>query len=175
MHSRPSDQRRSHGERPTAERAATMSWYDEMVATGRSKSLTNGNVRCGGAAVHEVLGSLAFETPVNCHSELMEDSLRNIEPVQLGVEQMCQASAELPSITDDTGCRIQQTLKLVGESHLRCGTFLPNLGTLDPWVLELFAMYATDGQTNRRTDKSNAYPYRRGIIIRKLITRAMSE
>ena len=28
--------------------------------------------------------SLALETPVNCHSELMEDSLRNIEPVQLG-------------------------------------------------------------------------------------------
>ena len=40
---------------------------------------------------HEVLGSLALETPVICHSELMEDSLRNIEPVQLGVEQMCQA------------------------------------------------------------------------------------
>ena len=33
-------------ERPTAERAATMSWYDEMVAAGRSKSLTTGNVRC---------------------------------------------------------------------------------------------------------------------------------
>ena len=41
---------------------------------------------------------------MNCHSELMEDSLRNIEPVQLEVEQMCQASVELPSITDNTGC-----------------------------------------------------------------------
>ena len=57
------------GERPTAEHAATMSWYDEMVAAG--------NVRCGVAAVHEVLGSLALETPVNCHFELMEDSLWN--------------------------------------------------------------------------------------------------
>jgi len=75
-----------------------MSWYDEMVAAGRSKSLTTGNVRCEVAAVHEVLGSLALETPVNCHSELMEDTLRNIEPVQLGVEQMCQASVELPSM-----------------------------------------------------------------------------
>ena len=37
------------------------------------------------------------------YSDLMEDSLRNIEPVQLGVEQMCQASVELPNITDDTG------------------------------------------------------------------------
>jgi len=54
--------------------------------------------------------SLTLETPVNCHSELMEDSLRNIEPVQLGVEQMCPASVELPSITDDTGYGIQQTL-----------------------------------------------------------------
>jgi len=69
-----------------------------------------GNVRYEVAAVHEVLRSLALETPVNCHSELMEDSLWNIEPVQLGVEQMCQASVELLSITDDTGCSIQQTL-----------------------------------------------------------------
>ena len=37
--------------------------------------------------------------------------------------------------------------------HRRWGTFIPNLDTLGLWVLELFAMYATD----RRTDKSNAY------------------
>ena len=49
------------------------------------------------------------------------------------------------------------TLKLVCESHLRWGTFLPNLGMLGLWVLELFAMYATDGQTDGRTDKRNAY------------------
>ena len=69
-----------------------------------------GNVRCGVAAVHEVLGSPALETPVNWYFELMEDLLRNIEPVQLGVEQMCQASVELPSITDNMGCGIQQML-----------------------------------------------------------------
>jgi len=44
------------------------------------------------------------------------------------------------------------TLKLVCESHLMWGTFIPNLGTLGLWVLELFAMYATDGQTDRQTD-----------------------
>ena len=32
--------RTGDGERPTAERATTMSWYDEMVAARRSKSLT---------------------------------------------------------------------------------------------------------------------------------------
>jgi len=40
------------------------------------------------------------------------------------------------------------TLKLVSESHLRRGTFLSNLDTLTLWVLELFAMYATEGQTD---------------------------
>jgi len=37
------------------------------------------------------------------------------------------------------------TLKLVRESRQRWGTFVPNLGKLDLWVLQLFAMYATDG------------------------------
>ena len=67
------------------------------------------------------------------------------------------------------------TLKLVCESHLRWGTFLLNLGTLSLWLLELFAMYATnehtdrptDGQTNGRTDgQKQLYlplPYRQGI------------
>jgi len=56
------------------------------------------------------------------------------------------------------------------------GTFLPNLGTQGLWVVELFAMYATDrqteyvrdGQTDGVTDKSNAYcslSYARGIIM----------
>ena len=62
------------------------------------------------------------------------------------------------------------TLKLVDESHLRWGTFLPNLGTLGLWVLELFATYATDGQTDGRTDgwtKATLiapFPTGRGII-----------
>jgi len=41
------------------------------------------------------------------------------------------------------------------------------VGTLGLWVLELFPMYATDGQTDGWTDKSNAYsplPYGRGVI-----------
>jgi len=49
------------------------------------------------------------------------------------------------------------TLKLVGKSHPRWETFILNLGTLGLWVQELFAMYATDKRTDRRTDNSNAY------------------
>jgi len=41
------------------------------------------------------------------------------------------------------------TLKLVCESHLKWGTFVPNWGTLGLWFLELFAMYSTDGRTDK--------------------------
>jgi len=44
------------------------------------------------------------------------------------------------------------TLKLVCESHLRWGTFLQNLGMLGLCILELFAMYTTDRQTDGRMD-----------------------
>jgi len=37
------------------------------------------------------------------------------------------------------------------ESHQMWETLVPNLATLSLRVLELFAMYATDGRTNRRT------------------------
>ena len=40
------------------------------------------------------------------------------------------------------------TFKLVCESHQRRGTFIPNFGTLGLRVLQLLAMYATDGQSN---------------------------
>ena len=62
------------------------------------------------------------------------------------------------------------TLKLVCELHQRWGTFLPNLGTLGLWFLELFAMYATegrmDGRTDRRTDgqKQRPFPTSGGIV-----------
>ena len=38
------------------------------------------------------------------------------------------------------------TLKLVCESHQRWRTFIPSLDTLGLRILQLFAMYATDGQ-----------------------------
>ena len=57
------------------------------------------------------------------------------------------------------------TLKLVCELHHRWEIFLPNLDTLGLWVLELFAMYATDGQTHRRTKSTLIAPFTMGGII----------
>jgi len=56
------------------------------------------------------------------------------------------------------------TLKLVCELHQRWGTSLPNVGTLNLWILELFAMYATDGQTDGQKQRLLPLSYGRGII-----------
>ena len=48
------------------------------------------------------------------------------------------------------------TLKSVWESHVTWGTPVQSFVFLALLVLELFTMYATDRQTDRRTDKNNA-------------------
>jgi len=75
---------------PTTELGATMSWHDE---------LTTGNMSHRLAAVHKVLRSIALQAPTNSHSELELDTPRNIRPMELAVEQVCQAVVELVSST----------------------------------------------------------------------------
>jgi len=48
------DHQTCHGECPTSEPTATMTWYDQVMASGRSETLTTGNVRCRNAAHYGV-------------------------------------------------------------------------------------------------------------------------
>ena len=79
----------------------TVSWHDELMATCRAEPLATGSIGRRLAAVDEILRSVALQTPINSHSELKLASLRNIQPMELGVKQMCQASVEFVSSTDD--------------------------------------------------------------------------
>ena len=61
------------------------------------------------------------------------------------------------------------TLKLVCESHLRWGTFLPNLGTLGLWILEYpLCTRRMDIQTDRQKRRLLPLPCGRGIITWKV-------
>ena len=51
------------------------------------------------------------------------------------------------------------------ESHQRWGTFLPNLGTLGLWVLELFAHYVMDGRTDGQTKATLIAPFPTSITV----------
>jgi len=68
----------------------------------------------------EVLGSLALETPVNCHSELMEDSLRNIEPVQLGVEPRSNFPVLLTTRAEAFSKRCNLSVMVLGDQANTC-------------------------------------------------------
>jgi len=70
---------------PDDRNAVTMSWEDELVAADRAKALTAGDISSMWAAVHQVLGHHALETPVNGHSKLIVDTFGNVQPVQLRV------------------------------------------------------------------------------------------
>jgi len=54
------------------------------------------------------------------------------------------------------------TLKLVYELHQRWETFLPNLGMLGLWVLELFTKYVMDRRIDRRTKATLIAPFHMG-------------
>jgi len=63
-----------------------MSWHVELMAADGAKTLTTGDVGGQRATVDQILWSLAPHAPVNGHSELVLDPLRNVEPVQLAVK-----------------------------------------------------------------------------------------
>ena len=68
-----------------------MSWHDELMVTRRPEPLATNSIGRRLAAVNELLRSIARQTPKNSHSILKLDALRNIQPMELGVKQMCQA------------------------------------------------------------------------------------
>ena len=65
-----------------------MSWHNELMATCRAEPLATDSIGCRLASVDEVLRSIAPQTPMNIHSELKLDALRNIQPMELGEKQM---------------------------------------------------------------------------------------
>jgi len=85
---------------------------------------------------------IKFEVRRPCHSEDVDD----MSPLM-----------GLVTLTFDL-----LTLKLVCKSHQRWGIFVPNFGMLGLWVLELFAMYATDGQTDGQTKATLNAPFSTG-------------
>jgi len=104
--------------------------------------------------------TLKTATPVNCalndsqHITLFTIYKSQNSPISLIFLQYKLAVWPLGSV--DTVCPRPSvtltfdrlTFKLVCELHLRWGTFILNLGTPGLWVLEIFVMYATNGQTD---------------------------
>jgi len=64
---------------------------------------------------------------VNCHCELKENSIRDVEPVELVVQQLMETTVELPGSTDNTRSSIQ---------HVCCNLSVTVLGAPARTVLQ---------------------------------------
>jgi len=62
------------------------------------------------AVVPQIQWYVAVQTPTNCHCQLEEHLVRDIEPVTFVVQYLTQAAVKLPSAGDDTRSSIQHTL-----------------------------------------------------------------
>jgi len=87
------------------------------------------------------------------------------------ISPLCSAYLPKPLVTP--WCMLGPMEDVITRAHfqlnrfrgLRWGTFFPNLGTLGFWVLELFAMYATNGRTDGQKQRLLPLPYgSKGII-----------
>jgi len=67
--------------------------------------------RC--AVIRQVRWCTAVQTLVNCHCELKENSIIDVEPVELVVQQLTETTVELPGSTDNTRTSIQHVLQFV--------------------------------------------------------------
>jgi len=59
------------------------------------------------AIVHQVWWCAAFQTPMKCHCELEKYAVENVETVKFIMQYLTQAAMELPSTSDNYGCRIR--------------------------------------------------------------------
>ena len=72
-------------------------------STGRAELMPSGYFCDWDAKVGEILRCQAVQTLVNCRAQLEGDTLRNIQPMQLIVEDLSQTPVELPCAGDDSG------------------------------------------------------------------------
>jgi len=94
-----------------------VTWYEQLVAAGRPQMLPTSNVRDRNAAFRHVglLWCFGLQTPVDNLYWQYCNLLRNIQPVQLGMQQMGQAAVVLASVAADASSGIQYSLKIVSD------------------------------------------------------------
>ena len=73
------------------------------------------------AVVHQVPRSFVVLASVHEHTEFVVDSLRNVQPMKLGMHNPWQATIKLPGVADNTCRSIQHSLQSVCNSLRRPG------------------------------------------------------
>jgi len=94
--------RASNSKCPTRIRAEAVSRYNQVMTPSRTKMLSTGHIRDGNAAVHQVLASLVMEAVVHHWHEFKLNSLWHVEPMQVNMHKLRQATIKLALSTLST-------------------------------------------------------------------------
>ena len=78
----------------------------EQMAPGRAEMASSGEVGDRCTAIHQVLWSLAMNASVDGRG-LVTDTIRTVQPVELSVHEMCQATDMHSQTSDDTSSRVR--------------------------------------------------------------------
>jgi len=71
------------------------------------------------AEIYQILWNLAVHAAEHHDVQLVGDSLRYIEPMQLGMQEPRQATVKLGCTADHSSCGVQHPLQLV-RRYFRC-------------------------------------------------------
>jgi len=74
----------------------------EQMTPCRAEMTSSGEVGDRCTAIHQVLWSLAMNTSVDHGCDIVTDTIRNVQPVELSLYEICQATVKLLSTADDT-------------------------------------------------------------------------
>jgi len=70
----------------------------------------SGNIRNPNAQLGEVLRCLAVQTFVHSHAQFEDDTLGNIQPAKIMVEDVSKTAVEFPCTSNDAGGGVQDPL-----------------------------------------------------------------
>jgi len=83
------------------------------MAAGGPQMLATSNVRGVDAAVRHVLWCFVLQTSMDRCTQLVLHPLKNVQPVQLVMQEMAESAVVLPRVADDASGSIQYSLELV--------------------------------------------------------------
>jgi len=84
------------------------------MTAGRAEVLSAGDISDQCTRGDQVRRCLVLQTSVDGRAEFVLDALRNVEPVELSMQQVGQAVVVLASVADEASRRIKYLLQSVG-------------------------------------------------------------
>jgi len=101
-------------EGPTAKCGAPVTRNNQLLTAGRAEVLSAGDISDPCTRGDQVRRCLVLQTSVDSRAKFVLDALRNVEPVEVSMQQVGQSAVILASVADETSRSIKYLLQSIG-------------------------------------------------------------